>query len=157
VFLVSFLIPELPCPMIDDPEFIPREREISLCPCKSRKAYEDCCLLFHYGRAQPKTAEALMRARYSAYFFRRVDYLVETTHPDTRAPTLRADLEGGIYRPNWSNLTIVNTSRGGEKDRKGMVEFVATYYVDDEPNELHERSKFKKYKGRWKYLDLDES
>ncbi|MGB2454404.1 MAG: YchJ family metal-binding protein [Akkermansiaceae bacterium] len=26
-----------------------------------------------------------MRSRYSAFFFRLVDYLVETTHPETRS------------------------------------------------------------------------
>ena len=55
---------------------IPREREESLCPCKSRLSYALCCLPFHQGKAKPETAEQLMRSRYSAYFFRLVDYLV---------------------------------------------------------------------------------
>ena len=63
--------------MDEDFEKIPREREESLCPCKSRMSYKDCCMPYHYGRAQAETAEQLMRSRYSAYFFRRTDYLVE--------------------------------------------------------------------------------
>ena len=135
------------------PEFIPREREESLCPCKSKLTYAKCCLPFHYGRAQPETAEQLMRARYSAYFFRRVDYLVETTHPDTKSKTLHHELEDTIYDVNWSFLTIISTSQGGKKDKNGKVEFKAEYYYEEEPQELHERSRFKKYKGMWKYLD----
>ena len=48
---------------------------------------------YHHSKTKPATAEQLMRARYSAYFFRRVDYLVETTNPDTREKSLRKDLE----------------------------------------------------------------
>ena len=132
---------------------IPREREESLCPCKSRLKYAECCMPFHHGKARPETAEALMRSRYSAYFFRLVDYLVDTTHPDTREPGLQRELECTIHEVNWSFLTILNTSKGGKDDKVGKVEFVATYFLDGRPHELHERSRFKRYKGAWKYLD----
>lgn len=135
--------------------WIPREREESLCPCKSRNSYATCCMPFHHGKARCETAEQLMRSRYSAYFFRLVDYLVETTHPSTREPDLKQELEKTIYQVHWSFLKIVETVRGGADDKKGKVEFVAQYYVDgeDERQELHERSRFKRHKGAWKYLD----
>ena len=139
--------------MSDTPERIPREREKSLCPCKSRMSYAECCMPFHHGKAKPETAEQLMRSRYSAYFFRLIDSLIETTHPGTRDPGLRADLEKTLHQVNWSYLTIINVSRGGKKDKTGKVEFVADYFVDGEPHELHERSRFKRHKGAWKYLD----
>lgn len=94
-----------------------------------------------------------MRSRYSAYFFRRADYLVETTHPDTRSPTLRRELEKSIHQLSWSGLAIHNVSRGGKQDKTGKVEFVAEYFQDGKPFELHELSRFKRYKGVWKYLD----
>ena len=94
-----------------------------------------------------------MRSRYSAYFFRKVDYLVETTHPDKRAASLRDELQKSIYQTNWSFLTIVETSRGGKEDKRGKVEFVAEYFVGSEAGEMHEISRFKKHKGSWKYLD----
>ncbi len=94
-----------------------------------------------------------MRSRYSAYFFRLVDYLVETTHPDTRTPQLRKELIGTIDRPNWSGLIIIEVVKGRKADKVGKVEFVAEYYVDGELYELHERSRFRRYKGAWKYLD----
>ncbi len=133
---------------------IPREREQSLCPCKSRKSYALCCLPFHQGKAKPETAEQLMRSRYSAYFFRLVDYLVETTHPDTREPGLKRSLEKVIYQANWSYLTILGVSQGGKDDKRGKVEFVADYFVGPEPFQLHEVSRFKRFKGSWKYLDV---
>ena len=139
--------------MEDVTEWVPREREVSLCPCKSNSSYAACCMVYHYGRAKPETAEQLMRSRYSAYFFRLVDYLVETTHPDTRNPRLKEELEETIHQANWSYLAILNCSQGGKDDKQGKVEFVAKYFVDEEPYELHERSRFKRYKGAWKYLD----
>jgi len=132
---------------------IPREREESLCPCKSNVSYKSCCMPFHYGREKVETAEQLMRSRYSAYFFRLVDYLVDTTHPDTKGPNLREEIQETIYDVNWSYLTILSSSKGGKGDKVGKVEFVATYYLNGEKYELEERSRFKRFKGRWKYLD----
>lgn len=94
-----------------------------------------------------------MRSRFSAYFFRLVDYLVSTTHPDTREPGLKRELEKTIDEINWRFLTIVGSSKGGKEDKVGKVEFVADYFWEGEPQSLHERSRFKRYKGAWKYLD----
>ena len=135
------------------PENPPREREQSLCPCKSRASYGTCCMPFHHGRAKAETAEQLMRSRYSAHFFRLVDYLVETTHPDSRDPGLRNQLENAVHQVNWRYLTILNTSKGARDDKVGKVEFIAEYFVGKDRHELHERSRFRRFKGAWKYLD----
>ncbi|MCH1508748.1 MAG: SecC motif-containing protein [Akkermansiaceae bacterium] len=132
---------------------LPNTREESLCPCKSKKIYSDCCQFYHLRKTKPPTAEKLMRSRYSAFFFRLVDYLVETTHPDKRDKNLHRDLEDTIHYTNWKFLTILSTSKGGKKDKTGKVEFIAEYYWDNQPQELHECSRFKRYKGDWKYLD----
>lgn len=108
---------------------------------------------YHYGKGKPQTAEQLMRSRYSAYFFRLVDYLVESTHPDSREPGLKRELEKTIHQVNWSFLEIVDVSKGGKEDKVGKVEFVANYFVNGESCELHERSRFRRFKGNWKYLD----
>ncbi|NOX99103.1 MAG: SecC motif-containing protein [Verrucomicrobia bacterium] len=139
--------------MSEDSEWIPRVREESLCPCKSRLSYAECCLPFHHGKTKPETAEQLMRSRYSAYFFRKVDYLVETTHPRTRQGDLGEELEKTIDQVNWKFLTILSSSKGGKDDKTGKVEFVADYYVEGEAFELHENSRFRRHKGAWKYLD----
>ena len=139
--------------MSESPERIPTEREESLCPCKSLMNYSICCMPFHKGQAKPGTAEQLMRSRYSAYFFRNVDYLVETTHPDTREPGLRKALAKTVHQISWSFLTIEGIAKGGKQDKTGKVEFTADYYVDGEAFQLHEISRFRRYKGMWKYLD----
>ena len=139
--------------MSEDIEKIPRAREESLCPCKSRNSYSSCCMPFHYGRAKPETAEQLMRSRYSAYFFRLTDYLVETTHPEKREPHLKAELEKTVHEVNWQFLSIVSTSKGTVNDKVGKVEFVADYFYRNEPQKLHECSRFRRHRGNWKYLD----
>ena len=130
-------------------------RQLSLCPCKSRETYAVCCEPFHRGQVKPATAVQLMRSRYSAYFFRLVDYLVATHHPDTRASDLKIRLEETIHEANWRFLTILSSSKGGADDKVGKVEFVAEYFLDDQAQEHHERSRFKRYKGVWKYLDAN--
>ena len=94
-----------------------------------------------------------MRSRYSAYFFRLAEYLVTTQHPDTRPADLKQRLEESIHQTNWRFLTLLATSKGGPADKTGKVEFIAEYFEDAQPRELHERSRFKRYKGAWKYLD----
>lgn len=134
-------------------EKIPRIREQSLCPCKSRLSYSECCLPFHTGKAHPTTAEQLMRARYSAYFFRLIDFLVDTTHPDQKTPLLREQILSTAEYANWKFLTIHGTSKGQAEDKTGKVEFTAQFYHNDKLEEHYECSRFRRHKGLWKYVD----
>lgn len=137
--------------MQDEPMLKIRSR--TDCPCGTKEMYHNCCRPYHIGKEQPATAEKLMRARYSAFFFRLVDYLVSSTHPDARDPELRADLDDMVDDMMWRKLQIITKSKGTKKDKKGKVEFIAQYHHDGEFKEIHERSRFKKYKGQWKYMD----
>lgn len=137
----------------EEPDKPMTERGQSLCPCKSRLPYATCCMPFHHGKAKPETAELLMRSRYSAYFFRLVGYLVDTTHPDTKKPGLRKGLQKTVHQVNWANLEILSVVKGGREDKVGKVEFVADYFVEGQPYDLHEVARFRRYKGAWKYMD----
>jgi len=138
---------------VPPPEKTPKMRDLSLCPCKSRLPYGECCAPFHYGKALPQTAEALMRSRYSAYFFGRIDYLVDTTHPDKKSPQTRADIAALADEARWKFLTILSTSKGQAGDKTGKVEFVAQYYRGGVLLEHHEKSRFRRSRGLWKYVD----
>lgn len=139
----------------NDPEEerLPTEREESLCPCKSRQTYLSCCQDYHTGKKKPQTAEQLMRSRYSAFFFRRVGYLLDTHHPDSRPPGLKKELDKTVHNISWKFLTIVQTSKGGPQDTRGKVKFIADFYREGEPGQIEEHSRFKKHRGAWKYLD----
>ncbi|WFB36609.1 YchJ family metal-binding protein [Kiritimatiellota bacterium B12222] len=140
-------------PNPNDEERQPRIREESLCPCKSKLPYKECCMPYHYGRAKAETAEALMRSRYSAFFFRRIDYILDTTYPRMRTAELQKSLEENMRNISWSFLRILSTSKGQKHDKVGKVEFVADYYLNGECYEMHEHSRFKRHKGAWKYVD----
>ncbi len=120
------------------------------CPCGSGRSYEGCCGPYLDGAKEAPTAEALMRARYTAYV--RVDeaYLSRTWHPTTRPPDL--GLDDGT---RWLGLSIHRTEAGGAADPKGLVEFTARCSVAGTPGSLREASQFVKEAGRWYYLDGD--
>lgn len=117
------------------------------CPCQSGKAYKDCCKPYHKGNKLPKTAEALMRSRYSAYAKRLPTYLMETWHPSSRPADL--DLEPTL---RWTGLEIVSTGQGGEKDLTGIVTFTAHYIHDGTKGSMTEESEFLREGDRWFYL-----
>ncbi|WP_246065226.1 YchJ family protein [Aeromicrobium piscarium] len=96
----------------------------------------------------PVTAEALMRSRFEAFRRGDADWLLASWHSSTR-PT-EIDLSDN---PRWRGLQIVEAVDGGPDDATGTVEFRATYLVGRELGILHERSRFAKEEGRWRYLD----
>jgi SEC-C motif-containing protein len=115
------------------------------CPCGSGKPYGECCAPLHRGERGAATAEALMRSRYSAYVLKDGDYLRATWHTSTR-PAL---LELADDTTRWLGLRILAAAQGGEGDEAGSVEFAADYAG----GQLHERSRFVREGGRWRYLD----
>lgn len=121
-----------------------------LCPCGSARPFGDCCGPYLEGTALPQTAEQLMRSRYSAYSRGDADYLRASWHPATRHQDL--DLAPEL---RWLGLKILATTAGGPDDEQGVVEFIARYRSGGRAGRLHERSRFKRYRGQWCYVDGD--
>jgi SEC-C motif-containing protein len=118
---------------------------IEACPCGSGIDYADCCCPVISGTVKARTAEQLMRSRYSAYVKRDADYLVSTTHPDARTPDLAGSIASWMDQVQWIRLHVLKADR----DR---VEFMAEYMSNGKPARHHEHSLFKKYKGEWFYV-----
>ncbi|WP_347358421.1 YchJ family metal-binding protein [Bdellovibrio sp.] len=116
------------------------------CPCGSDKNYSVCCGVYHSGEALAPTAEALMRSRYAAFAKNQMQYLRDTTDPQT------LDLIDDDANKEWAErakflkLEIVSAE---EKGTKGTVEFKAFYSIDDEEFIHHEVSTFRKQAGEW--------
>jgi SEC-C motif domain protein len=119
-----------------------------MCPCGSGQSYRACCRPLHHGELQARSAEELMRSRYSAYAYRETDYLFRTWHPRTRP--LDVTVDAGI---TWTGLDVVDAVAGGPDDDRGEVEFTARFESGGRPGGLHERSRFERRAGRWFYLD----
>ncbi|KAJ8603500.1 hypothetical protein CTAYLR_005108, partial [Chrysophaeum taylorii] len=81
------------------------------CPCGGPRSYAECCGPFHEGAAAP-TANALLRARYSALAKKLPGFVVKTTHPTN--PQWRDDAEAwaariakGLDRTRFTALRVV--------------------------------------------------
>lgn len=95
-----------------------------------------------------------MRSRYTAYVRGEVDYLVETQDPATRAGLDRDAIAAYARDTEWLGLEIVATEYGGERDARGVVEFIARGRgARGAPFAQRERSRFRKVAGRWVYVD----
>ncbi len=89
-----------------------------------------------------------MRSRFSAFALAESGYLLETWHPRTRPATLEVDPE-----VRWTGLDVLATSGGSPLETEGTVEFRAHYVVAGRTGAQHERSRFLREQGRWRYLD----
>lgn len=92
-----------------------------------------------------------MRSRYSAFCTQNIDYLAETTDPQTR---LEFDFDGNrewAANAKFLKLEVLQTTMDGNK---GTVEFKAHFQMPGEtPVVHHEFSKFRKQAGRWYFRD----
>ena len=118
-----------------------------ICPCDSGLAYGECCHPLHTGQRQAPSAEALMRSRYSGYVAKTITYILQTWHPSTRPQSIDP-----ATIANWCGLKIMRTSKGGENDHEGTVEFIATALDSGQISQLHEKSRFVKENGHWLYV-----
>lgn len=123
------------------------------CPCTPARDYSSCCGPFHAHAQHPTTAETLMRSRYSAYVLKNADYLIYSHHPKQHRRDDRTSLEQLFENIRWEGLEIISTSQGQPDDAIGKVEFKAHYLIDAERSCMHERSRFRRYEGRWVYWD----
>ena len=124
----------------------------SLTECKS---YLDCCKPFHEGRL-PKTAEQLMRSRYSAFVMVNTDYIVNTTLP-AQQPLLDKNVIAAWAKDTaWSGLEILEHQSIGK--RHAQVEFKAYFNDKNGLQAHHELSSFvlvnnSNQNARWYFLD----
>jgi SEC-C motif domain protein len=116
------------------------------CPCGLGDDYDACCGRLHAGAAAP-TAEALMRARYSAFAVGDLGYLLGTYHSSSRPEVF--SLEPSI---EWTRLAVLATQDGGLFDAEGTVQFRAVYVRDGKRGVHAETSRFAREDGRWTYV-----
>lgn len=116
------------------------------CPCGSGLRYVSCCQLLHHGQSA-KSAEALMRSRYSAYVLHLEPYLLATWHPDTRPDTLDLSQDN----TKWLGLQVLRAETTSPST--AIVEFIARYKVGGMRAErMHEISEFV-YTDAWYYVN----
>ena len=126
---------------------------MSECACGAGRDYDQCCGPYLNRDAWPETAEALMRARYTAYTRVDVAFIEESTHPKARRDFDRAGTAQWAQRSDWVGLEIREVEDGGTDAETGSVEFVACYRRKGEPVAHHEVAEFARHDGRWHFVD----
>lgn len=125
-----------------------------MCPCGSGKKYGECCEPIIAGKINAPTAEALMRARYSAYVMHEISFIA--------ASCIRQEGESDIdmdetrrwsEESQWTGLKIHATEKGGVTDTEGVVDFSAFYSRKGMSDEHREVAGFKKVDGKWMYAE----
>ena len=120
------------------------------CPCGSKKKYKKCCGIYHKG-ALPKTAQLLMKSRYSAFAVGDSSYIIKTTHPDnpdytTDTAKWKEDIDSFCKNTEFLGLKVTEFIDG---ESEAFVTFEATL----SSGILKEKSRFLKVEGRWLYVD----
>jgi SEC-C motif domain protein len=134
------------------------------CPCGSGESYRTCCGKIHTSLQEflRCTPEQLVRARYTAYSKRNIDFIIQSTHPEN--PRYIKDIQ------HWRNQIDQNCYDNFELTRcdildsvvsltnpTAKVTFVATMIQRDsrERTAFQEISTFARIsdEGPWLYLD----
>ncbi|HEX4870385.1 MAG TPA: YchJ family protein [Moraxellaceae bacterium] len=126
---------------------------MSLCPCGSGLDHAACCGPILDGRQSAPTAEALMRARYSAYVTRNLDFVLASTLPASRHDSDIEAMRAWSEQAEWTGLEVVSTRAGQDGDSQGEVEFIARYKLQGVAQHHHEKSQFVKQDGQWYFKD----
>jgi SEC-C motif-containing protein len=124
-----------------------------MCYCQSGNSFETCCGPFLSGNKRPRTPEALMRSRFSAFCTRNVQYLISTRYPSKREPDESKKLAETMAGTTWLGLAVIHAPEPAAGDDIGFVEFAAFYQAAGEVGQLHESSRFMIENGQWYYLD----
>lgn len=127
--------------------------ENALCPCGSGLALEACCAPVFEDQSKAQTAEALMRARYSAHALGKYEFLEQSTHPEFREESSPEEIKEWSSLMDWQKLEILRTVNGGPDDEVGEVDFRALYQIKGMPQELRENGFFRKENGVWYYVE----
>jgi SEC-C motif-containing protein len=124
------------------------------CPCGSTKLYSDCCKIAHHNISQVKTAEALMRSRYTAFVIANGDYIIKSHHSITRPKSKKEKNEIVAWAKSvqWIKLEVLKTSKGLETDTEGTVKFKAYFFENNNVRTIEENSHFLKENDCWMYV-----
>lgn len=146
------------------------------CPCggaagsataidvEDQPSYMNCCGKIHKRVLQeyPKaTPEQVVRARYSAYAKREIDFIVASTHPKNKnfqadIAHWRRQIDMNCYDNfELTRCEIVDMSEVGTQDTTATVTFVANMIQRDsrEKTAFQETSTFEKIGDVWMYLE----
>lgn len=123
------------------------------CPCNSGQKYVNCCKQFIEDSHNAKTAEQLMRARYTAYTLSEITYIQKTMQEPALNDFNYLESLSWSKSSSWLGLTVINNWTDKNYPDKAFVEFKARFKVNNKLQILHEISEFKLIDNKWYYTD----
>ncbi|HHX35119.1 MAG TPA: YchJ family protein [Gammaproteobacteria bacterium] len=124
---------------------------ISTCPCNPNMTYQECCGRYHAG-ATPNTAQALMRARYSAYALQNIEFIKSTTLPAQQTQLDLAAIAQWSQDSQWLGLEVIGETTHSDQ-RHATVEFIAHWHDAQGRHQHQESSLFIKPDTHWYFYD----
>ena len=121
------------------------------CPCGSSHSFSKCCEPFLTYQEKPKTAEQLMRSRYSAFATENEPYLLKTWQLPKRPQKVEFD-----HNTKWLGLKIIRCKAGLAEDTYGWVKFVARFKIAGKAERIEELSYFVKNGEQWFYVAAED-
>lgn len=144
------------------------------CKCESGKAYKNCCGPIHEGVKVAATAEASLRARFSAFREGKEEFIISTTHPeflvfhyegksaDEAKSSYAADVKSGCTLFDYDEFKVTKTEPGASD----LESFVAYSYKSAKKEDsgveptserdwktTNEKGRFLKVDDRWLFAD----
>jgi SEC-C motif-containing protein len=129
------------------------ENQMSACHCGSGAEYTSCCEPVISGKRQAATAEALLRARYSAFNRADIKFIENSHSTKTRGQVDFAGIEQWARDAEWKKLEVIRVERGQAGDADGEIEFKAHYRLHNKDCVLHEVGEFAYKQRQWWYMD----
>lgn len=146
---------------------IPDNADEVMCPCGSGKTYGKCCGPFLSGEKSCLTPADVLRSRYTAFSWRNIKYIIDTTHETCRdykedKVVWAKDLnKGGMF----DSFTFVGLNpikeEEGENENESFIEFKVTLQANEDRGGsvagkqmiISERSRFLRsdIDGTWTY------
>lgn len=121
-----------------------------LCPCGYPKSFQNCCEPYIRGEKRPKTPEALMRSRYSAYTKSNIAYIESTMCGLAKEGFDPDEARQWAEKAEWLGLNVLHRSKVNHG--AATVEFIARFRFQGNDQAIHENSEFNLIKGRWYYV-----
>eukprot|EP00986_Skeletonema_menzelii_P005137 scaffold1812_cov153-Skeletonema_menzelii.AAC.3 len=109
------------------------------CPCGSGKTHGQCCGPFLSGEKKCLTPSDVLRTRYTAFTWRNIKYIMDTTHETCRdyredRVAWANDLNKGGMFDSFSFVKLdAGEEEDGENENESFIEFKVTLRANDNP------------------------
>ncbi|MFT4754713.1 MAG: SEC-C motif-containing protein [Salibacteraceae bacterium] len=122
------------------------------CPCGRSIRYSACCERVHLNIHRAKTAEDLMRSRYSAFTLGDGEYLFKSHHSSQRNSADKKTTSIWAKSVQWMRLEVVSSTKGAFNSVYGTVAFKAFFIENGTLNVIEENATFERENGHWVYV-----